>query len=785
MLVFPRMTKASTIMSSDRSSKNKLTQRRKERKKLRKIVWRSLRLGISRNSHAQARKKQAAHNNIANGTFRPARRLASSLLAIFLALVVTSSALAQSCQPYTSPHQRIGFNVAPDNGYDIADYDAARLGAGWYHNYGVRLSPYRPGGIRYHQMVRASIDRSNLDQVLASKIRNNPGSLWILGNEPDRYGQDGQTPAQYAAFYHDLYTYIRTIDPTSRIAVAGIVQPTPIRLRYLDMVLSSYAQQFGGPMPVEIWDIHNFILPEECGWGASIPPGLEGYRNEAVPCPATLDDHGDLNIFKAQIRTFRQWMKDRGYRNTPLIVSEYGILLSKYHGYDHPRVRDYMTGTFDFMLNATDAQLGYSADGNRLVQEFAWFSLNYWEFDINTYFGLNGNLFDHDSAQITPLGLDFAAYTQAKTLRTIDLTITDFQPSLTTVAVNTPVTFETTFSNQGGIAAENVTLQLWDGAPFTSGTVAATTAPIPQVLTGCDDIQRHQQQWTPTTPGLHTIYGVLAASNQQYEIDQDNNIVALAIQVVGATPTQTATPTPVTTAPTATPTLGATAPTATPTLVATAPTATPTATPAANVTPTAMPATEATATVDPQQTTTLTIMTSDGAKVRVTIPAGTVAEPITIVLRSLATLPGSGRTLHDGGHAFQIEAYRNNQPVDTLTLTTPILLTLTYAERDSSQIDEHNLMLYRYDTAAADWVRNGITLINHNTETNQLAVSYSDENRTPGAVRSFAIFAEATATPTATTTPTTIPNGPTATPTPPVPTGTNQLFLPLISNGTQ
>ncbi|MCB0121077.1 MAG: hypothetical protein KDE58_02475, partial [Caldilineaceae bacterium] len=118
-----------------------------------------------------------------------------------------------------------------------------------------------------------------------------------------------------------------------------------------------------------------------------------------------------------------------------------------------------------------------------------------------------------------------------------------------------------------------------------------------------------------------------------------------------------------------------------------------------------------------------------------------------------------------------------NQPADTLTLTTPILLTLTYVERDSSQIDEHNLMLYRYDTAAADWVRNGITLINHNTETNQLAVSYSDENRTPGAVRSFAIFAEATATPTATTTPTTIPNGPTATPTPPVPTGTNQLFL--------
>ncbi|MCB0086249.1 MAG: hypothetical protein KDE47_35150, partial [Caldilineaceae bacterium] len=466
---------------------------------------------ISRNSHAQARKKQAVHSNIANGTFRPARRLASSLLAIFLALVVTSSALAQSCQPYTSPHQRIGFNVAPDNGYDIADYDAARLGAGWYHNYGVRLSPYRPGGILYHQMVRASIDRSNLDQVLASKIRNNPGSLWILGNEPDRYGQDGQTPAQYAAFYHDLYTYIRTIDPTSRIAVAGIVQPTPIRLRYLDMVLSSYAQQFGGPMPVEIWDIHNFILPEECGWGASIPPGLEGYRNEAVPCPPTLDDHGDLNIFKAQIRTFRQWMKDRGYRNTPLIVSEYGILLSKYHGYDHPRVRDYMTGTFDFMLNATDAQLGYSADGNRLVQEFAWFSLNYCEFDINTYFGLNGNLFDHDSAAIMPLGVDFANYINAITLRTIDLAFTNLELSATTVDPNTPVTLRATYVNQGGIAANNVEVQFWLGAPDSGGTLLGSAPLVAQVLTGCHSPLDATYQWSPTLGGNYTIYAVLTA----------------------------------------------------------------------------------------------------------------------------------------------------------------------------------------------------------------------------------------------------------------------------------
>lgn len=244
-----------------------------------------------------------------------------------------------------------------------------------------------------------------LRKRLAPVIDANPGTLWLLGNEPDRYGQDELPPAAYATFYHEFYTFIKGRDPNSRIAMGGIVQPTPLRLRYLEMVLTAYREQYGQAMPIDVWHIHNFILPENCMWGAGIPPGLEAYANEGLPCPATYDDHGSLTIFAERLRAFRQWLAVQVYRERPVIVSEYGILLSRYHGYEYPRVRKFMLGTFDWMLTATDPGTGYSLDQNHLIQEFAWFSLNYAEFNLITGEGLNGSRFAHDSRQITPLGL--------------------------------------------------------------------------------------------------------------------------------------------------------------------------------------------------------------------------------------------------------------------------------------------------------------------------------------------------------------------------------------------
>lgn len=502
---------------------------------------------------------RAAGQSIAVYHYRPVRfprtRLWSTLLfTCFLLGVVTAPVYAQSCPLYPSPHLRIGYNVARDGGVDITDYDTARVGGGWYHDYSMRANPPQPGGVVHHQMIRGAgrTTPESIQQLLPQIGRivdANPGDHWILGNEMDRYGQDGLTPLQYARFYHDVYYFIKQRDPSSRLAIGGIVQPTKLRLRYLDMVLSAYEQQYGEKMPIDIMDIHNFILPENCGWGAGIPPGLNAYANEGTPCPATLAAHGDIETFKQQIRTFRQWMKDRGYQDRPLVISEYGILLSKYHGFPHSVMRNYMLASFDFMLNTKDSATGYPADDYRLVQQFAWFSLNYYEFDLATYIGLNGNLFDHGSRQIMPLGIDFANYTSQVTVRTIDLAVKSFGATPATVNGGAPVTLQAAILNSGGVAAEGVTVRFYNGDPRNQGQLLGASSTFPQILPGCEQTQNVSFAWTPLQAGTYAIFAELLASNQNAESNQANNYATQTVNVLtSATPTATPTPTTMPTA---------------------------------------------------------------------------------------------------------------------------------------------------------------------------------------------------------------------------------------------
>jgi hypothetical protein len=527
-------------------------------------AYRKIGMGFTKTYFAQPARRTAvdrpAGQSIAVYHYRPVRfprtRLWSTLLfTCFLLGVVTAPVYAQSCPLYPSPHLRIGYNVARDGGVDITDYDTARVGGGWYHDYSMRANPPQPGGIVHHQMIRGAgrTTPESIQQLLPQIGRivdANPGDHWILGNEMDRYGQDGLTPLQYARFYHDVYYFIKQRDPSSRLAIGGIVQPTKLRLRYLDMVLSAYEQQYGEKMPIDIMDIHNFILPENCGWGAGIPPGLNAYANEGTPCPATLAAHGNIETFKQQIRTFRQWMKDRGYQDRPLVISEYGILLSQYHGFPHSVVRNYMLGSFDFMLNTKDTATGYPADDYRLVQQFAWFSLNYYEFDLTTYQGLNGNLFDHSSRQIKPLGVDFANYTSQITVRTIDLAMKSFQATPSTVNGGAPVTLQAAILNSGGVAAEGVTVRFYNGDPRNQGQLLGASSTFSQILPGCEQTQNVSFAWTPLQAGTYAIFAELVASNQSAESNQANNYAAQTVNVLtSATPT--ATPTPTTT-PTAT-----------------------------------------------------------------------------------------------------------------------------------------------------------------------------------------------------------------------------------------
>ena len=156
------------------------------------------------------------------------------------------------------------------------------------------------------------------------------------------------------------------------MGVGGVVQPTPIRLQYLDMILDAYQARYGQSMPVDVWNVHNYVLREGAtGWGCGIPPGTD----EALAIEYSVQDHDDLDYWKAHLVAMRQWMRDRGYRHRPLVITEYGIIMPHFYGFDQPRVQSFMLNTFDWLTTATDPETGYPADGNRLVQGWAWYSL--------------------------------------------------------------------------------------------------------------------------------------------------------------------------------------------------------------------------------------------------------------------------------------------------------------------------------------------------------------------------------------------------------------------------
>jgi hypothetical protein len=356
-------------------------------------------------------------------------RLKSLVLSVLLGLLLTLavSRLASWATPQTTPqsinsgqHFLPPFGNARDRlGFDsgtLTGYDVAQLNAGWYSNWGASLNPDHPDHLVYAQLIRfhAGADPHDPAQVtvnpskatIAQIAAAQPGSLWLMSNEPDSFYQgDPILPEVYAVVYHDFYAYIKDLDPTALIANGGIVQPTPCRLEYLDIVWDTFLNTYDEPMPVDVWNIHAFVLREVYKqWGASTPPGVDPSCGIAY----TVDDSGDMDIFWNNIRAMRTWMKEKGQQDKPLIISEYGILWPQWFAaqYTPQRVSYFMTQTFDLFLYETDPEIGYAADDYRLVQTWAWYSLS----DDQQY---NGYLFNSGNKTLSLMGRSYASYTAA------------------------------------------------------------------------------------------------------------------------------------------------------------------------------------------------------------------------------------------------------------------------------------------------------------------------------------------------------------------------------------
>ncbi len=367
--------------------------------------------------------------------------------------------------PYESESERIGVGKS-------SNHDMTPLQAGWYLDWMSQNDHTDPNGMAYIQTIyfyspdswddvldkcRTTTQVSQISftpdgQELIKRIKNNPGALWQVGNEPDSYyNGTPMTPELYAEMYHHFYTIIKETDPLAKVTVGGIVQPSPIRLDYLDAVLNHYQATYGEPFPIDLWNIHFYIFLEgECfnsehtSWGATVPPPNTSNSNGWVIEFSAEDmlrliPSDDKPSMEGNLRAFRQWMFDRGYKDKPLIITEYGILpRSDYDGFENEVASQFMIDTMNMFLTLTDSTTGLQSDGGRLLQMWAWFSTNH-----DSY---GGNLFNADGS-LTPVGETFIQQTTNRITPYVDLQIVPSQRSH--ASLNNRMSVDAFITNQG------------------------------------------------------------------------------------------------------------------------------------------------------------------------------------------------------------------------------------------------------------------------------------------------------------------------------------------------
>lgn len=340
------------------------------------------------------------------------------LFMLLLILLISNAGLsgreqvkAQEEQAYYEALQRFGIAAPYDYTVDQLNYFNVGAVLDWRMDNPINL----PENIDYIHVVRLSdAEYPTIIGRLSTAVPANPGEVWIIGNEPDRSTfQDDLTPTEYAARYYEVANYIRLLDPEAKLGFGSIVQPTPIRLCYLNRTLEALDDLSGNRADslrlIDIWSIHAFILNETSGWGADIPVGINLSECEGNPQPLVITDLSEthsISKFQELIVSFREWLALKGEQDKPVWITEYGSLMPITVGVSEQDTSSYMLATFDFLLNAKDANIGMPADNGFLVQRWFWYSLN------GNLLDFGGSLLDPDEElNVTLVGQNFKQYT--------------------------------------------------------------------------------------------------------------------------------------------------------------------------------------------------------------------------------------------------------------------------------------------------------------------------------------------------------------------------------------
>lgn len=513
---------------------------------------------------------------------------------VLIILILSNQAQAYDF-PKPQPPELVGSNVSDSIAnchYGVTiDRTANQLewvatfGAGWFLDFQIE-SPIPSNDAEFVGIVYVRQDKDSEGNYLPSVtivpeltqpslgavIERNPGRIWLIGNEVDRGPNPGQIdggvgdtfPDMYAKAYHDTYYFIKNIDPTALVANSALVEVTPGRLQYLDKVLKSYRARYGHEMPVDVWNMHLYILPEltyngkpnnvaNIALGTDPSLGILAGDSTTTVCPREdvycIMEHDDMDAFAGQVVAMREWMRENGQQQKPLIISEYSVLWPYiYNGvacgfvdeagncFDPPRIGQYVANSFDYLKNTMDPDLGYGADKNRLVQQWLWYGVYY------KYLGHTSNLITDDvPAQLTPAGTVFqnTTHSEAPTINLVPGQMNTIFTFVNNPADTTNARLVIPVHNNGNSGLQTgfqVTFYQDAGLNQVIGTaVVPPPGPDELGLTGC--AIRHVDAsvtWPNLTLGSHTFWAKIDPGNSITEIDENDNVVSGEVLVMQA-----------------------------------------------------------------------------------------------------------------------------------------------------------------------------------------------------------------------------------------------------------
>lgn len=484
----------------------------------------------------------------------------------------------------TAPNCRYGVTASSKGASQVES-----MKIGWVVTFGPDRPSWLPANVAHTPMVRLKQNRNEqgarlpsytasppfTESGLGQYIQANPGAVWIIGNEVDRvYWQDDLMPEIYADAYHDAYHFIKERDPSAKVAVSGLVLVSPGRLQYLDKVLEAYRAKYGTPMPVDVWTFHAYIFPERIEEyqrpsDGVVPPdsgnpvfaSIANGTDPSIalklphwwrPLSEQLDlcsrddyyciyEHDSTDLFIQQVVAMRRWMKERGYQNTPLLLTEWSLLHQyKVDGngqclgtkdeygncFTPQRVTNFMEESVQYLENAIDPDLGYPLDNGRLVQQWAWFLMD----DANLGDFIDGNpslLIDPVHGNLTEMGQkyrDLIAATTTQPNLVIDQVFAAVVDSDTQNGAAT-ATLKVSIRNNGNTpTSQPFQVKFYQDASLSQQIGEAT---VPAGLEGCaiNDMVV-EVEWENLGPGTHR-YWVTVDSEEVFGSSKTSSSIVI------------------------------------------------------------------------------------------------------------------------------------------------------------------------------------------------------------------------------------------------------------------